>query len=313
MTEYRITYKRAREILLPFTSPRGHERLKLWDAYGRILSADITANTDMPTCNVAAIDGFAVQADSIANSDSEPITLKIPEQAEKLFVGMPVPDRFNAIVPSELVRADLFQAQFSSPIEVGSNIAPQGSDVKSGELIAVAGEQLRAEQIQKLAAQGISEIDVYLKPKIGIISIGDDVVDITQNPEPGQVRDSNRYVLECVLQEWGCDTFFLGLSEDVTQAVVSLINRGRGLDAMIMTGGASVAENDYITSAFAAIGAYDLTWGGDFSPGGTFAFACLGITPLIGLSGQPHEMLTTLENVVKPALKQLVGFKHTEN
>jgi molybdenum cofactor synthesis domain-containing protein len=268
----------------------------------------------MPLCDVAAVDGFAVSAAAIADAAAErPVTLAIPLQAEKLFVGMPVPKRFDTLVPAEQVKADLFQAEFSTPSAAGANIAVQGSDVKADDIIAAAGAKIGAEQLRKLAAQGVTELNVYLKPRIGIISIGDDIVDITTNPEPGQVRDSNRYVLECVLREWGCETFFLGLSEDVTQAIVSLINRGRGLDAMIMTGGASVAENDYITSSFAAIGAYDLTWGGDFTPGGTFAFACLGITPLIGLSGQPREMLTTLETVIKPALLQLAGLEQSES
>ncbi|MDR3149104.1 MAG: hypothetical protein LBT88_03670 [Oscillospiraceae bacterium] len=302
--EYKITLARAKEILRPFAYPRGSESVKLEDAYKRVLAKDYTASENIPAFDRSAADGYALNsAITTEASQDAPKVLKVPEEAVAINAGEPIPESADAIAGFGSFSGFAFDsATLTEPISAGANITHTGSYVKSGELIAAKGEIVTPEIAGTLAGQGITEIEVYLRPRIGIISIGDEIIS-------GQVRDSNRYTLEFALRDCGCIPFWLGLAEDVTQDIAHYINSGRGLDAMISTGGSAYGNNDFITSAFDAMGAFSLCWGGTGEEWGTFAFATLGITPLICLSGEPRKMFSTLNEIVIPALRQFAGFK----
>ncbi|MDR2359945.1 MAG: hypothetical protein LBD85_01515 [Oscillospiraceae bacterium] len=302
--EYKITLARAKEILRPFAYPRGAESVKLEDAYNRVLSKDYIASEPVPAFDRAAVDGYALKFGvGVGASPDAPKTLRVPEEVSAINAGEPIPNDADAIAGFGSFSGFSFDsATLIEPIPSGANITLAGDYIKVGEIIAREGEAVTAQTASALAGQGITDVDVFRRPRIGVISIGDELIS-------GQVRDSNRYALEFVLRDCGCVPIYLGLAEDITQEIAHYINSGRGLDAMISTGGSAYGNNDFITAAFDAMGAFSLCWGGVGEDWGTFAFAALGITPLICLSGEPGKMFATLNEVVVPALRQFAGFR----
>ncbi|MDR0818830.1 MAG: molybdopterin molybdotransferase MoeA [Oscillospiraceae bacterium] len=322
--EYKINLKRAQEILMPFSAPRNRENVKLGEAYNRVLSKDIIARENFPSFDMALTDGYAVIASDTLNAGLDtPVTLKTLEDipagkvptetlthgfASKIHAGAMIPNGADAVVRYAETQFTFDSVTLLSEVSVGENISKTGSQIVAGTVLAERGIRVTPAVAAKLAGQGITEVEVYLKPRIGIISTGSELVAFDNTPEQGKKRDSNRFAIEAALKDLGCDTFFLGLDfEDNTQAILDLINSGRGLDAMISTGGTGAGDRDYMTSAFDAMGAFTLTWGGDFAPCGSFAFATIGITPLIALPGDIDNALILLYAVISPALRKLSG------
>ncbi|MDR2530675.1 MAG: molybdopterin molybdotransferase MoeA [Oscillospiraceae bacterium] len=325
--EYQISFKRAREILLPFGEPRRTETVKLIDAYGRVLARDVLAVESAPSFDCSLIDGYAVSSDDCADAPAtlrmsgevsvgQAITEPLPRGgAIKLHDGAMLPTGADSVVSVSDVLYAYPNVTVIKQMKPGMNISRHGSIRRSGDVIAVRGTVVTPELTAAFASQGILELEVYLTPVIGIISTGAELVPSDSGaPAVGKKRDSNRHALEVAIRALGCETFFLGIDvEDDTQAIADLINRGRGLDAMISTGGTGGGERDYMPSAFDAMGAFTLTWSGSFKPCGSFAFATLGITPLIALPGDTSNALMLFRAIVAPLLRKMRGLPNPYN
>jgi molybdopterin molybdotransferase len=328
--EHKISLQRAQEILLPHCAPRGAEPLAIEQTYGRISARDITARENFPAFARSPFDGYAfIAADTFGASKSSPVTLKVVENvpagkvptveltpglATRIMTGAPIPVGADAITKFEITEFTADSVTLFDEFGSGKNIIPAGEDVQAGSVLVKAGTRLIPPLVGALAAQGITEVEVFKKPRVGIISTGSEVTPVEVPATPGKLRDSNRYTFDGALKALGCETVFLGLVEDDVAKIAALIDGGRELDAIVSTGGASVGDYDFINDAFDAVGAVTLATAGKFRPGGAFAFATLDNTLLLGLSGNPASALNTLYAVAAPAIRKLAGeadFGHT--
>jgi molybdenum cofactor synthesis domain-containing protein len=300
-------------------SPTGVERVALEDAYGRVLARNIETDSDYPNAPRSAMDGFAIRAGDV------PGRLRVLgeismgrawngalEHGEALRIptGGVVPEGADAVVPIEDCRLTGDSIVVDEPLESGANVTPAGSDMAAGETILRANERIGAAAVGVLATLGITEVPVFRRPVIGIVSSGDELVaPSTLAPSKGEVRDSNRYAIAGALSAMGAIPRHLPTMRDAPGLLDEAISEALGLcDAVILSGGSSVGERDFTPRAIAALGEPGVVVHGlRVKPGKPTVFAAIGAKPVIGLPGNPASALVILEAVAAPIVASLVG------
>jgi molybdenum cofactor synthesis domain-containing protein len=298
-------------------SPSGNEMIALEDAYGRVLAKRLDADNDYPSAARSAMDGFAVAAASTPGTfrivgeiqmgrawtgrlgDRE--TLRIP-------TGGVVPDGADAVVPVEDCNVD-GNAITVGTTPVGDSITPRGSDMHSGETVLAAGTRIQAAHLGVLATIGVTRVPVYRRPVVGIVSSGDELVAPSSSPQPGEVRDSNRYAIAGALVAMGAIPRHFPTMRDTPGLLEAALRQALGqCDAVVMSGGSSVGERDYTPRAIATLGEPGIIVHGlRVKPGKPTAFAAIGAKPILGLPGNPNSALMILEAVAAPIVAGLVG------
>jgi molybdopterin molybdotransferase len=322
--EKNVTLQRAQELLLASCSPSGSEYVSLFDAYGRVLSEDIRAPENIPPFARSPLDGYAfMAADTSAASADSPAVFEIieevpagyapaktvtPGKATKILTGAPIPKGADAVIKYEdTKREGDFVSVFSS-FKPGENIVPAGDDVQKGALIASDGDLIDAPTVGLMAALGICSIPVHMRPKIGIISTGDELVEAEAPLAPGKIRNSNRYTLEAACLKAGALPVFLGTAMDNDEQIAALINKGiKECDMVISTGGVSVGDYDMVHAAIRLTGADFLLSRIDIKPGSACAAGEKDGKLILGLSGNPASAMTVFHLAGVPCIRKLAG------
>src|SRR5829696_2693453 len=258
----------ARDEILSHVHPLTPLELPLTDAYGCVVADDITSPVSLPMFASSAMDGFAVRASDVAEaSQGRPVELKIvgramighrPDatvgsgEAVAIATGAPIPAGADAIVPIE--NADVIDAElvrlYEAPRE-GRHIRPQGEDVSEGELLVPKGKRLGAPELGLLANAGVPHPMVHPRPRVVVLSTGDELITPTMNPDFRQVRDSNAYTLFGALRETGATPIMAGIvRDDVEQLRDMVFSYDLQADAFVSSGGVSVGERDVVKAAF---------------------------------------------------------------
>jgi molybdopterin molybdotransferase len=242
--------------------------LPLTDAYGCVVAADVVSRVDLPEFASSAMDGFAVRAsDVVGASPSSPVELKLvgraligqrPEatvgsgEAIRIATGAPIPGGADAIVPvenAEVVDGELVRL-FEAPAE-GRHVRPRGEDVREGDLLVPKGKRLGAPELGLLANAGVPHPLVHPRPRVVVLSTGDELIPPTATPEFGQVHDSNAFTLFGALREAGAMPMLAGIvRDDVDQLRESVLAYEIQADAFVSSGGVSVGERDVVKAAF---------------------------------------------------------------
>ncbi|HBN55759.1 MAG TPA: molybdopterin molybdenumtransferase MoeA [Lachnospiraceae bacterium] len=319
-----MNYQMIRDQLLAMAVPAGTEHVCLKKSMGRILAEPFAARENVPAFDRSPYDGFAfLAADSAEASEAHPVTLKIQEEiaagmvpqktvtpgtAAKILTGAPIPGGADTVVMYEKTRFTEDTVTLFQPAGSGSNIVYAGEDVEKGQVLAESGTKLDAGLIGTLAAQGITEPLVYVKPCIGVLSTGSEVMDAGETVGAGKIRDSNRYMLAAALHETGCDAEDLGLIRDHTKDIAARIEKGlTDCDALLITGGVSAGDFDLTPAAMERAGANVLCRGVDIKPGMACAYGEKGGKFIFALSGNPASAMTNFYVVVWPVLRKLAG------
>lgn len=293
------------------------ERVCLHAALGRILAQEICADADYPAAARSAMDGFAVPAAQtpgrfriagtigIAQPWPRPLeagwTLRIP-------TGGVVPQGADAVVPVE--DADVAGEFVTVPAApAGDCVTPAASDMRAGDRILAAGKRLRPADIALLATLGYAEAEVFAKPRIGVLSSGDELVPVDAPVRPGQIRDSNRYGIAASLELCGAHAVHLPTVADEPGLLEAALRNGlESCDAVVLTGGSSVGERDLTPEIVAKLGHPGVVVHGlRVKPGKPTVLGAAGVKPVIGLPGNPTSALTILEMVARPIVERLVG------
>jgi molybdenum cofactor synthesis domain-containing protein len=299
-------------------APPPIERVALDDAAGRVLAIDLDADDDYPNAPRSAMDGFALA------SGGTPRTFTIDREvamgtawirplaagsATAIPTGGVVPDGADAVVPIEDVRVDGLRLFVDAAIPPGENVIPRGSDMRRGERVLSAGTRLAGPQIGVLATIGVTEVPVFRRPLVGVLSSGDELVDPASRPRPGEIRDSNRYAIAASLRAMGARArHYPTVSDDEGALEAALAAAIKECDAIVLTGGSSVGERDRTPAAIASLGAPGvIVHGLRVRPGKPTVLAAAGGKPVIGLPGNPTSALMILEAVVAPILAALTG------
>jgi molybdenum cofactor synthesis domain-containing protein len=299
------------------------ERVALDDAYGRFLAEDAIAKVQHPADDRSTMDGFAIRAgDRGARRIVGEVRMGAAPshgidagEAMRIPTGGVVPPGADAVVPFEdtdIVVAPgeaLETIVLKEEVAPGESITPRGSDMRAGEVALRAGRRIGGKELGVLATLGIVPVPVYRRPRIGIISTGDELIDPDAIPGTGQIRDSNRYAIAGVLRAMGAEPVHLPRALDSADAVKSAIATATAsCDAAILTGGSSVGARDVTPDAIEQLaGGIVHVHGLRVKPGKPTVLGAVGTTPIVGLPGNPTSALLILEAVVAPLVAALCG------
>jgi len=299
------------------------ERCELKACGGRVLAADIIAGIDVPPADNSAMDGYALRREDWRGPDqslavSQRITAGAPPAALKpgtvarIFTGAEIPAGADLVVMQENCKVDGQSVWIASVRPPGTNIRPKGQDIKCGAVVLRAGQRLRPQDIGLLASLGLAEVDVRQRLKVAIISTGSELVEPGEPIKPGQIYNSNHYMLDVLLKNWGFEVVDLGITEDDPILLrEAMAQASRTADAIVTTGGVSVGEEDHVKAVVESLGRLDL-WRVAIKPGKPFAFGDVMGTPLLGLPGNPVSALVTILVIARPFLFDCQGISDHE-
>lgn len=302
-----------------------HESIGLTEALGRILQQSIHSPINIPPLRNAAMDGYAFASCALNKNQAtllqvigtswagKPFTGSAkPNQCIRIFTGAVVPDFADSVIAQEQITRQADQITLPEHTKPFKNIRAAGSDVKQYELLIKAPKKLKASDLGLLAAAGIDKVQVTRPLKIGFFSTGDELTAVGQTLQPGQIYDSNRYLLASLLKEANHLVTDLGVIKDDSQLIEQTISSAAGkFDVLISTGGASVGDADFIKQTLEKCGQVNF-WKLAIKPGKPLAFGKIDDCLFFGLPGNPVAVLVTFEKFVKPALQQLSGVCPTQ-
>ena len=308
----------AAALVLERTHVLPQERVAIGEAVGRVLAADLIAPAELPAFSTSAVDGFALRA------ADEGATLRVigeaaagrpfagrvdPGTAARILTGGVLPEGADTVVMVEDVRLAGDAVTVPKGLRAGSNFHRPGADVRAGELVLTAGAQLGAAELGLAAALGFAEVEAHRRPRVALMSTGDELVEVGKQPGPGQITDSNRWALLAALREAGVEVRILGIGPDEPDALRRLVAGALdAADVLVTSGGVSVGTHDLVKPLLESLGTVHVGRV-KLKPGKPFTFATLPAGKLaFGLPGFPVSSLVTFEVFVRPALRKLQGF-----
>jgi molybdopterin molybdotransferase len=312
----------AAALVLERTHVLPAERVSLGDAVGRVLAKEMRAPAQLPAFPASAVDGFAVRAADAGetlrvvgeSAAGRPLDAALePHTAARILTGGVVPEGADTVVMVEDVRLEGETVTVPGGLQPGTNFHRPGADVKAGELVLEAGAQLGPAEIGLSAALGFAELDVYRRPRVALMSTGDELVEVGKKPGAGQITDSNRWALLAALREAGAEVRILGIAPDAPDALRDLVVEAlRTADVLVTSGGVSVGTHDLVKPLLESLGTVHVGRV-KLKPGKPFTFATLPDGKMaFGLPGFPVSSLVTFEVFVRPALRKLQGFAHLQ-
>lgn len=306
-------------ILTAAPSSRAVETVPLAEALGRVLAADVVAACAVPPCDNSAMDGYAVRVADVLRGGSLPVAgityagdapaVLPPGQVQRIFTGAPVPVGADAIVIQEDVDSDgeAITLKPGVTVHAGENIRRAGEDIAADTVVLRAGQRLQAAGIGLLASVGCARVAVATRWRVGLLCTGDELRDPGEALAPGQIYNSNRFLLTALLQALGCTVVDAGRVADSEAATVAALrDLAARCDVVISTGGVSVGDADHVRAAVQALGTLDL-WKIAVKPGKPLAFGTVGNTPFFGLPGNPVSAYVTFLLFVQPYLLRGLG------
>ncbi|MBX7294600.1 molybdopterin molybdotransferase MoeA [Clostridium chauvoei] len=315
-----ITLERAIDILDNNVLNLNTEVISLMESVNRVVKNNIYSPINNPPFNKSAMDGYAIKLSSLENTRYRVIDkiyageyykkeLKDLE-AIKIMTGAPIPKGANAVIKQEDVVVCKDFIEINKSVKQNDNICFKGEDIKENQLLVSKNKKLNYADIGILASAGISKIEVYKKPKIAIISTGDEVLDITEKLELGKIYNSNKYSIMARVQELGYDISKINhIKDGVLDIAKELKEISKEMDLIITTGGVSVGEKYLLNDSIEESKGTRLFWKIKIKPGSAVLCSKLNNSLIISLSGNPTAALTTFELLVRPTLDKLSGEK----
>lgn len=294
------------------------ENVALAGAAGRVLARAVRADAEYPAVARSSMDGFAMQSAGapgrfriVADVHMGRMTDRAlePGEAATIPTGGALPAGADAVVPVEHVVREGDGIVLAAALAIGANLTPRGSDMRAGEAVLHVGRRIGAPEIGVLATLGVAEVPVFARPRIAVLSSGDELVDVDATPSPAQIRDSNRYVIAASLRAMGAQPVLFPIVSDEPGALASaLLGALADCDAAVLSGGSSVGERDATPAAVHAAGEPGvIVHGLRIRPGKPTVLGCADGKPVIGLPGNPVSALMVLEAVAAPIVAGLVG------
>jgi len=318
-----LTVEEALAQILARAGPLEPERVALGAVLGRVLAEPVVSRREIPPWPNSSMDGYAVRA---ADTASAPVTLVVtdritagtistrrlgPGEAARIFTGAPLPDGADAVVPQEDVDAEAERIRIARAVAPGAFVRPRGEDVRVGDRVLEAGRPIRAAEVGLLATLGHSPVLVHRRPRVAVLSTGDELAELGTEPSPGQIPNTNSYSLMAQVLEAGAEPVNLGVAPDRLDAIEERIGWGQAADVFVSSAGVSVGELDLVREAFTRCGAELHLWQVSMRPGKPITFGTLGRRLIFGLPGNPVSAMVTFELFVRPALLRLAGHERT--
>lgn len=304
--------------LLPHLTPLAAERQARREAAGRRLAAPTVATTDLPPCDLSALDGFALAGTGteegwfpIAGTRfaGDPDTLALPQgMAMRIMTGSAVPAGADRVVAVEETVSAAERVRPSTEIAPGAAIRRQGEIVRRGAELLPAGSLLTPAALALLASQGISEVTVHRAPRLALQLTGNEIVPPDETPGAGQLRDSHSDFLVAELDRLNLPVCTLGIARDDPESLAASLAAGlEGRDVVLCCGGVSMGEADFLAPVLAGLGCRTIFHGVAIQPGKPLLVAHRGAQLIFGLPGNPASVMVAWWLFVRPALERLLG------
>ena len=296
------------------------------EAYGRVLASSVDATVDAPPADVSAMDGYvlrgAIELDQQLDAEREsaaghPPNFRLEDgEVARIMTGAVIPEGGDRVVPVELTESGpdgRRQVTFRRDVEAGANIRLAGEVVRAGSTLLKGGTVLTAAGVSLLATHGYGEVDVFRRPRLAILSSGDEVIPPDETPKPGQLRDSNTVFLQAAARSLGLEAVSLGIAADRRDDLEARIRRGLEFDVLMLCGGVSKGEYDLVEDVLADLGCRSLFDAVAIQPGKPLVAARHGGRGngagwVFGLPGNPASVMVTFWLFVRPVLRRLQGF-----
>lgn len=316
-----LTVAQAKQhIRLALQEIAERESVPLGRALGRILADDVHSPIDIPPQRNAAMDGYAFSSQSVVTNQAFELQVAgtswagkpypgfiNANQCVRIFTGAVVPDATDSVIAQEQIDTVGNTIHFPADTKTFKNIRAAGSDVTQGEVLIAASKRLTAPDLGLLAAAGVARVMVKRQLKIGFFSTGDELTGLGNTLQPGQIYDSNRYMLSGLLDDSNHITTDLGvIPDDPDLLEQTLLSAADTFDVLISSGGASVGDADFVKQTLEKCGQVNF-WKLAIKPGKPLAFGRIKNCWFFGLPGNPIAVLVTYRQFVKPALAQLAG------
>jgi molybdopterin molybdotransferase len=322
-----ISFEKARELVIQSVRLQPEEKVRLTEAFNRVIAQDVKAPHHLPPFTNSAMDGFALSSQDTQGNPPFKLCLIGDEPAGAVFqggvksgetvrimTGAPLPQGTNAVIPLEEVREEGETVVISRRVEKGENVRLAGEDVKKGEVVLEKGTYLNSAQIGLLAALGVSELSVYKRPQVGILATGEELKEVDEALTPGTIRNSNTYALVGQVKSAGALPVDLGKVGDNVEKTAEVLKTSlKECEVVLTTGGVSMGRYDLVRESFEKLGAEEVFWKVAQKPAKPLAFYLYEKNKLrrylLGLPGNPGAVMVAFEEYVRPLIYRLTGRK----
>ena len=310
----------AQRSILQHSSILGIETVGLTQSLGRVLAEQVKSNRDHPPYDVSAMDGYALRA---ADLHTIPATLAVVEdiragdmprkpvqagQCACIMTGAPIPQGADTVIRVEDTQASQPDTvQINQPAKLGTDIRLRGENLRSGSVVFEAGVEITPGVLGILAMVKRVQVAVYRRPCVAILSSGDELEGLDEPFDENKIPDANSYTLLAQLQALGIEPALLGIARDDPIELAQYLKRGLEFDVLLISGGTSVGEHDFVRPAIEALGVQMKFWRVAIKPGHPLAFGVTPSTRVFCLPGNPVSSMVCFEQFVAPALRNMMG------
>jgi molybdopterin molybdotransferase len=327
-----LTVDNALSLVLSRVVVLSPESVPLFDSLGRVLATGIQADISLPPFANSSMDGYAVRAEDVSTASSDaPVPLRVKGDipagtvssvvlasgtAARIMTGAPLPSGADSVVPVEDTDEPWRDPERPLPgtieirraVKPGDYIRHPGEDIQQGDEILSAGRVIRPQEIGVLASLGIARVSVIKRPKVGILSTGDELVDVSEPLGPGKIRNSNGYAQTAQVIALGAEPLFMGVARDDEVDVRKRLHLAieQDVDLLVSSAGVSVGAYDVVKNVLEKDGDVAF-WRVRMRPGKPLAFGNYHGIPFIGLPGNPVSAMVSFERFVRPAILKMAG------
>ena len=329
-----ISLEEARDLVLSHVSLMPTERVSVLEVVGRVAAEDLRSDIDIAPFAHAAMDGYALRAEEIAGATEDaPVKLDViaeigagdvftgtigAGQCVRIMTGAQLPDDADAVVKYEIVGVESGNGRegsvvsFTVPAAVRSNIREAGEEARANEVIVETGEVIGSAGVGFLTGCGVMEVETYRRPRVAIIATGSELVDPTEVPTAGKIRNSNSYAMAACAQQAGAVPTVLPIVRDTYEDLAAAVKSAAAeYDFVVTTGGAANGDFDFIKPVVSELGELLMTTV-NIRPGKAQTFGIVRGTPVFGLPGNPAAAYVGFEMIIRPALRKMQGYAHFE-
>lgn len=317
-----LSLEAAQQCILKHTTTLGAEPVKLEKSLGRVLAEQVNANRDHPPYDVSAMDGYAVRASDLAEipatltviediqAGAMPTMAVLPGQCARIMTGAPIPKGADTVIRVEDTQAlSAGMVQINQIAMLGADIRLRGENLRTGEVVLNAGMEITPGVLGILAMVKRAEVSVQRRPRVAILSSGDELEGLEEPFDPQKIPDANSYTLLAQVQALGIEPALLGIARDDPLELSQYLMRGLEYDVLLVSGGTSVGVYDFVRPTIEALGIQMHFWRVAIRPGHPVAFGTTPSTRVFCLPGNPVSSMVCFEQFVAPALRNMMGHR----
>jgi len=323
-----ISAAKAKGIILKNIKIKKPQRAPLSGALDLVLARDIKAANSLPLFSNSAMDGFAVKSkDTKSASEEMSVKLRVVGdlpagfysrrslkhgEAIRIMTGAPLPRGADSVVMVENTKSDGKYVEIFKAARRGENVRQKGEDVKTGEVVLKKGAVVTPQRIGMLAALGFKEVLAYPKIKVSILATGEELIRPGEKLRPGKIRDANSYILSSLVTTLGAEAVELGIVKDDLKEIGRKIKQGLKSDMLLISGGVSVGDYDYVKVALDNLGIKRLFWKVAIKPGKPIVFGKVKNKPVFGVPGNPVSAFICFTEFIAPAILKAMGKDYSD-